>query len=158
VSLGTTPGLGDDQVIGRVLEAVTDLPVNAMVNLGGHLDAATLVPPPNAVIQGYVRHAAVMPHAQLVVTHAGLGTVVAALSFGVPLVCIPLGRDQPHNAERVDALGVGVVVPPDASAAQLRAAVERVLADQSYAEAARRFVTLYDPTARLAIDELESLH
>ena len=33
--------------------------------------------------------------ASAVITHAGLNTVLESLSEGVPLVCIPLGNDQP---------------------------------------------------------------
>ena len=42
-----------------------------------------------------------LPHAALVVTHAGWQTINAALADGVPLVCVPDGRDQPDNAARV---------------------------------------------------------
>src|SRR5205814_8943424 len=100
VSLGTTPGLGDDVVAARVLAACATLPVHVVMNAAPHVDTTELTHPPNADVQGYVRHAAVMPHVDAVVTHAGLGTIVAALSHGLPLVCLPLGRDQPHNAER----------------------------------------------------------
>ena len=114
VSMGTTKGLGDEPVIGRVLDAIAGRPVYTLVNAGAHVDGSALHPPANARVEGYVRHAVVMPHADVVVTHAGLGTICAALSFGVPLVCIPLGRDQPHNAERVETVGAGIALPPDA--------------------------------------------
>jgi UDP:flavonoid glycosyltransferase YjiC (YdhE family) len=84
-----------------------------------------------------------------VVTHAGSGTTVAALSRGLPLVAVPLFADQPHNAERVQAAGAGVAVPPEQVAERLPSAVATVLSDPTYARAARRIaddlVTL--PTA-----------
>ena len=157
VSLGTTQGLDDERVTGEVLDAVGNLPIRVLLNAPAHVDVSAFTLPANTAVQGYVRHAAVMPHAAAMVTHAGLGSISAALSFGRPLVCIPLGRDQHHNAERVAATGVGVALPTEAPASAVRAAVEQVLTDPSFANAAQRFVAGYDPTAQLAIDALESL-
>lgn len=155
VAMGTTVGLGDDAVIARVVDALAPLSVTTLVTVGPHLDRSTLAVPPNASVSGYVRHAAVMPHAALVVTHAGLGTVLASLSAGVPLVCIPLGHDQPHNAARVEAVGAGVAREPDASVEVIRDAVTRVLGDGRYRAAAAPFRDDYDPDARAAIAALE---
>ena len=59
----------------------------------------------------FVPHGEVLPHASLVVTHAGMGTVMSALSHGVPLLCLPLGRDQFFNAAMVERLGAGRALP-----------------------------------------------
>jgi UDP:flavonoid glycosyltransferase YjiC (YdhE family) len=72
-------------------------------------------------------------------------------------VCIPLGRDQHHNADRVAAVGAGVALPTDTSGSDIRSALERVLADPSFAVAAQPFATEYDPRASAAIDVLEAL-
>ena len=42
--------------------------------------------------------------AELFVTHAGYSSVREALTAGVPMVCLPLFADQPHNAARVEEL------------------------------------------------------
>jgi MGT family glycosyltransferase len=77
--------------------------------------------------------------ASLVITHAGLNTVLESLAEGVPLVCIPLGNDQPGVASRVATHRAGVVVPPrKASTERLRSAVREVLEDESYRNAARQ--------------------
>jgi UDP:flavonoid glycosyltransferase YjiC (YdhE family) len=85
----------------------------------------------------HVPHALVLPQADVMVTHAGLGSVAAGLQAGVPLVCTPIARDQPLNAERVAAVGAGVALPVDARAEQIAAAVEEVLGDPRYREGAR---------------------
>jgi hypothetical protein len=54
----------------------------------------------------------VLPDAALVVCHGGSGTTFGALAAGVPLVFVPMFADQRPNAERVEELGAGVVVPP----------------------------------------------
>jgi UDP:flavonoid glycosyltransferase YjiC (YdhE family) len=78
-----------------------------------------------------------LPQAALVVCHAGLGTVMAALSHGVPLVCLPMGRDQGNNAQRVASLGAGRTLAGDASRGEIRDAVARVLRTSSHHDAAR---------------------
>jgi UDP:flavonoid glycosyltransferase YjiC (YdhE family) len=83
--------------------------------------------PPNAEVTGLLRHSALLPHADLVVTHAGLGTVTAALAFGVPMVCLPLGRDQFNNARLVEEIGAGVALDNEAEPGAIAAAVTRLL-------------------------------
>jgi UDP:flavonoid glycosyltransferase YjiC (YdhE family) len=74
----------------------------------------------------------------LVVSHGGSGTTIAALTRGLPQVVIPLFADQPHNAARIAAAGIGVAVDARSAADTLAPAVERVLADPSYRAAAHR--------------------
>ena len=54
------------------------------------------------------RTASLLAEASVVVTHAGHGTVLKTLAAGVPLVCMPMGRDQKDNTVRVLRLGAGV--------------------------------------------------
>jgi UDP:flavonoid glycosyltransferase YjiC (YdhE family) len=60
----------------------------------------------------------------------------------VPLVVLPLFADQPFNARRVAEVGAGIAVVPDRedppkTLAELREAIETVLAEPSYGERAR---------------------
>jgi MGT family glycosyltransferase len=138
VSMGTTP-MDEAAVLQRVLDALDGAPVRVLVTLGPHLDAGHgLRAPANATLTGYRRHTAVLPHAGLSLNHAGLGTIAAALACGVPMVCLPLGRDQPSNAEAAAAVGAARVLPPDAEPAVLRAAVLVTLADEHHRRAAAR--------------------
>jgi len=106
------------------------------------VDPASLQAPANATVLDRVHHGGLLAAAEVVVTHAGLGTVAAALGHGVPLVCAPIGRDQHLNAERVAALGAGVVVEDGTDPTQLARAVETVLAEGSFREAARSVAEL----------------
>ena len=56
---------------------------------------------------------------------------MGALAAGVPMVVVPFGADQPHNARRIAAMGAGLAVP-DATAVTLRTAIERVLAEAAF--------------------------
>ena len=66
-------------------------------------------------------HSEVLRHASAVVTHAGHGTVLKALAAGVPVVAIPLGRDQLDNAARVAHHGAGLRLKPKARPRRSRA-------------------------------------
>jgi UDP:flavonoid glycosyltransferase YjiC (YdhE family) len=130
--------------LGPVLVAMDRLratgdPVRAILTLGGVLDEAAIAAPPNVVVRGFVDHAALLPGVDAIVCHGGLSTITAALAAGRPIVVIPQGRDQDLNAERVAATGVGVALPPDASAETIGRAIASVLDDPSFAAQAVRF-------------------
>jgi MGT family glycosyltransferase len=145
-------------VVQRLLDAAAKLPVRVLLTLGPALAAADLRLPANAVAVGFAPHAAVIPRAQLVITHAGLGTVMAALAHGTPLLCIPLKNDQFENAARVVAIGAGRTLSRSATRRSLRRAILHVLNEPRFGEGARRMAERIagQGTAR-AIEELEAL-
>lgn len=94
--------------------------------------------PANATIRGYIPHAAVLPSTAVTVTHAGHGTVCASLAHGVPMVTQPNpAADQPALAARVEELGAGRNLGGEASASEIRTAVDLVLERPTYRQAAR---------------------
>jgi MGT family glycosyltransferase len=121
----------------RVLDAVAGLRVRALLTAGPALDPSQLRIPDNARSVAFVSHRTVLPHAALVITHAGWQTVNAALADGVPLVCIPDGRDQPDNAARVVVAHAGVRVSKKSSPEKLRRVISQALEDQSIKRGAR---------------------
>ena len=138
VSLSTTD-LDQGPLMQTILDALDGLAVDALVTTGRQRFDESLRLPPNVVVRGHVPHASVLPHVDAAITHAGMGTVAAALSHGVPLVCTPISRDQPLNAQRVTDLGAGLAVPAASATPELvRAAVEQVLSDPSHRAAAQR--------------------
>jgi UDP:flavonoid glycosyltransferase YjiC (YdhE family) len=158
VSLSTLPQ-GQAPVLQRILAALASLPVRALVTLGPALDPAHFQAPPNAVLETFVPHAAVLPQVAAMVTQCGLGATMKALAHGVPLVCIPLLGDQPANAARVVARGAGVRLAADATPDRIRLALRRVLDSPRYRAGARRLATLLAGAdgAETAARELESL-
>jgi UDP:flavonoid glycosyltransferase YjiC (YdhE family) len=136
-NLGTTP-MDEGPVLTRLVEALGELGEPALVTVGSHLDPAAFPAPAGVTVSGYVPHASVLPGARLFVGHGGLSGIGAALAHGVPMVCVPLGRDQPDNAARVAAVGAGLLRPGSAPAAELHAAMATVLRDPSFAAAAGR--------------------
>ena len=139
LSLSTTEQ-GQRGALPSILDAFERLPnVRGLLTLGGVLPAGDITAPPNVAVRDFVPHEAVLPRAAAVVSHGGLSTITTALAFGVPLVCIPQGREQPLNAARVQASGAGRNVPADASPSELADAIVDVLTDPSYGERARAF-------------------
>jgi UDP:flavonoid glycosyltransferase YjiC (YdhE family) len=138
VSLSTTD-LGQGPLLQTILDALDGQDVDALVTTGAQRFGSSLRVPASVAVRDYVPHASILPHVDAVITHGGLGTVAAALSHGVPLVCTPIARDQPLNAQRVAELGAGVVVPAaTATPALVRAALEEVLFDRRHRAAAER--------------------
>jgi MGT family glycosyltransferase len=154
VSLGTTP-MDEGQILQRTLDALAGLPVRAVATVGPHLDPAGFAAGERGRVEGYVRHAAVLPHASLLVTHAGLGSVLAALAHAVPLVCTPLGREQPANAAAVERGGAGRVIAPDADVALLRSSVAAVLGADAYCGAAARLAATLGGYGDAAVEVVE---
>jgi MGT family glycosyltransferase len=123
-------------VLQRVIDGAATLPVRLLVTLGDTIMPEELVPAVNCELTHSAPHNAVMPHAALVITHGGHGTVTRALTHLKPMIVVPHGRDQTDNAVRVAARGAGLTLAADTAAVDFRAAIERVLADFRFAEAA----------------------
>ena len=98
-------------LVQRVIAALDGLPVRALVTLGPALDPAGLQGAPNVVVAPGAPHDPVMREAAVVVCHGGHGTVMRALTHRLPLLCLPMGRDQDDNAARVTARGAGLYPP-----------------------------------------------
>lgn len=123
----------------EVVDALRDTALDVVVTTGPAIRPEEISAGSNVRVAGFVAHDRLLPKASVVVTHAGHGTLMAALSHGVPVVCVPMGRDQFFNAALVDRLGVGRAVPPDAGPDDIRREVEDVLTDDDVREEAKRF-------------------
>ncbi|MWB99984.1 glycosyltransferase [Agromyces seonyuensis] len=123
-------------LLGRIARALASLPVRGVITTGPAIDPVEVPTADNLRIVRAASHAELFAHADLVITHAGHGTVIKALATGVPMVCVPLGRDQPMNAARVVRLGAGVRLSPKAGTRAIADAVTQALADPSYRQAA----------------------
>ncbi|HEY0700829.1 MAG TPA: glycosyltransferase, partial [Micromonospora sp.] len=139
-TLGTafTTECGD--LFARILAALGTLPANLLLTVGEHVDPAEFGPQPaNVRVERFVPQEEVLPHCDLVLSHAGSGSVLGALAHGLPMVLIPMGADQPDNAGRCARLGVARVLDPvRATPEQIRDAVREVLADPDHRRAAQR--------------------
>lgn len=124
-----------DRMLGPALDAVRRLGVRAVVTPGAARLPEPL--PAGVVVARGVPHRAIHPYVAAEICNGGHGTVVRALSAGVPLVVVPGHGDQQENAYRVERAGAGVQVRFP-SPRSIRAALGRVLRRPGYAAGAGR--------------------
>jgi MGT family glycosyltransferase len=116
----------------RIVESLSSLAVRGLVTLGPVIPLDEVPGGPNVAVVRAAPHTEVLRQAALLVTHCGHGTTMRGLVAGVPLVCIPMGRDQNDTAARIVHHGAGVRLGRQSSAVEIRAAIARVLGDASY--------------------------
>jgi UDP:flavonoid glycosyltransferase YjiC (YdhE family) len=122
----------EHRMLHAALEGLAGAPVRVLATWNRRLPSRPLPVPANARVVDWVSYARTMPHCDLVVCHAGHGTLARALSLGCPVVACPTAGDMNENAARVDWAGAGVRLPRRfTSPRPLRLAVERALATPS---------------------------
>ncbi|HWE49325.1 MAG TPA: nucleotide disphospho-sugar-binding domain-containing protein [Bryobacteraceae bacterium] len=116
-------------------EACAGLDAQLVLAHCGGLDVAgihSLAGDPIAV--HYAPQREVISKSKIVLTHAGLNTVLDALSFGVPVMAVPITYEQPAIAARVRWSGAGRSLPSgELTAARLRENLSLLLKDPAYA-------------------------
>jgi zeaxanthin glucosyltransferase len=123
-----------------IAEACAGLDAQLVISLG---DAGSAVPTWNLagdpVVLAYAPQLEMIEEAGVVITHAGMNTVLETLSGGVPMVAIPITNDQPGVAARVVSCGAGEALPlSKLTAGRLRTLVQRVMGDPLYRQQAIR--------------------
>jgi MGT family glycosyltransferase len=121
----------------RISTALSGLPVRGIITTGPAINPREVHAAANVTVVQSAAHNQLIPKAALVITHAGHGTLIKALANGVPVLCMPLGRDQPDNAARAKRHGVALVLSRRASSASIANAVRAMLDQPSYARQAR---------------------
>ena len=87
----------------------------------------------------YLPYSKVFPRAAAVVHQAGIGTLAQAMRAGRPQLLVPISFDQPDNALRASALGLGRAIPFKRVTARLLASeLATLLARPEYAQQARK--------------------
>ena len=141
VSLGTIFNTESGDLLARVTAAVAASPLvgKVLVATGEHVDPSELGSQSDKVdVQRFVAQRDVLAYCSAVVCHGGSGTVLDALGYGLPMVLLPLGADQPLNASRCHELGCGIVLSADkVTAGEITCAVETLLTGKSHSNAAR---------------------
>jgi MGT family glycosyltransferase len=147
------------QQIANCINALGKLDVRGLITLGPAMEAAEFSIPDNVKVIANGSHAQIFPHADCVVTHAGHGTVMRALANGVPMVCLPMGRDQGDNAAKVAYHGVGIALTAKAAPDKITSSVKKILGDPNYKNKATQLgeKIIRDSKIGNIVTELESL-
>jgi UDP:flavonoid glycosyltransferase YjiC (YdhE family) len=120
----------------RLAEELKGLDARLVATVGDAIDLTGLPSfPPNFTVLSFAPARKLLEGAAAVLCHAGAGTLLGALRYGLPLVCWPQGADQFHNAKVCEAAGASVTITDAAAAAQ---GLRCVLAIKGYRSAAQR--------------------
>jgi UDP:flavonoid glycosyltransferase YjiC (YdhE family) len=126
------------RLVRTTLDALAGEPVRLAASTSGTPPPSGGVPA-NAVVAEWIDYSEVMPKAALVVSNGTHGTIVRALTAGVPLAIAPTLPDDAEHGVRVAWAGGGLSMsrrPP--SARSLRSVVRRILGDPGFTMRARR--------------------
>lgn len=137
VSLGTIFNQNVD-VFTAILEGLHDEAVNVVVTVGNDSDPAELGPQPGHIhVERFIPQAALLPHCDLVVNQGGTA-ILPILAHGLPLLILPQGANQFHNAESCTAAGVArTLLPGQVTAEAVRRDIRALLSEPSYGQRAR---------------------
>ncbi|WP_129837793.1 glycosyltransferase [Streptomyces sp. RFCAC02] len=152
------PGMADPaEPLRHIVAGLSDLDCTAVVATGGiPLDGPA--PAPHVHVTDRLPQPLLLECADLFVTHGGYNSVREAIRTATPMVVLPQFGDQPHNARRVEALGLGRHLT-DPAPDTLAAACRAVLADDATAVRLRaaRLAVLALPDLAQAPADLEEL-
>lgn len=140
VSLSSCWFPGQVQVLQNVLDAVSGLPLHAIVTTGPAVSPGELKAPANAELHAYLPHADILPTVSAVIGHGGHATTMAALAHDLPVIVIPLLKimDQSKIGRAVEQAGAGRFLPKRSSPARIRQALQQILSTPQYRIAAAR--------------------
>jgi MGT family glycosyltransferase len=128
-SLGTSPLGRDPGFFRSCVRAFAGSGFHLVLTVG-EVDPDELGPLPEWVeVHRWLRHPAVLRHADVFVSQAGVGSMMEAMAHGVPLVMSPRNGEHKVNAARAEELGLGRVLPEAATPDDLLAAVAAVADD-----------------------------
>lgn len=162
VALSSTDWPGMLPVYRRIVTALSDLPVDAVVTTGGVDLGGELTGTANVEVLGWADHGELLPRMDLMVGHGGHSSTMKALAHGVPLLVLPINAtsDQRLIGQVIQEQGLGRWLPKRAKADQVRDAVQEILAAPRLRECAARTgerMRALPPGAAVAADALAGL-
>ena len=115
------------------IAAAAQLDAVVLVTIGPGGDVAAFGDAgPNVFVERFVAQSLVMPDTAALVSHAGSGTVLAALQHGVPQLCLPQAADQFRNAAAVEASGAGLAITEHVTADDVETALRQLLEEPAF--------------------------
>ena len=138
VSLGTVFNARARGVFEAVLEGLRSEPVSTIVTVGPDNDPAGFGPQPDHVhVERFIPQSLLLPFCDVVVNQGGTA-ILPVLAHGLPLLLLPQGANQFHNAAACVAAGVGRrLLPGEVGHDAVRGAVTALLGEPGWRAAAR---------------------
>jgi len=139
LSLGSL-GSADVELMRRLVDVLSRAPHRFVVSKGPQHTEFELAD--NMWGAEFLPQPAILPRADLVITHGGNNTTTECFHFGKPMIALPLFWDQHDNAQRVHETGFGVRLPTYTfTEAELLGALEQLLADHALHERLQAIAT-----------------
>jgi UDP:flavonoid glycosyltransferase YjiC (YdhE family) len=139
VSLGTVFNSQARGVFAEVLEGLRDEKVNVIVTVGYQNDPADFGPQPDHIhVERFIPQSLLLPYCDVVINQGGTA-ILPILAHGLPLLILPQGANQFHNAAACAAAGVGrQLLPGEVTAEAVRREVRALLDEPAFRQQARR--------------------
>ncbi len=90
--------------------------------------------PEGALIARHLPQVGLLAHTDVLITHAGNGSVTEAVAAGVPMVALPFSTDQFAGAAALERTGFGRVLAPNTLTAEALVAAVTALREQRVAD------------------------
>jgi UDP:flavonoid glycosyltransferase YjiC (YdhE family) len=137
VSLGSS---GPVKVLPALLKALSNLPVSVVLATSGREMAAASA----TYAAGLLPFTETAATSSVVVSHGGSGGLYPAIAAGTPVLGIPSNADQHLSTAFLKDSGAGLGVRvEEASEGRLQRALERLLAEPRFKQAAERWQSIY---------------
>ncbi len=132
LSLGSL-GSADVDLMRRLVDVLSRAPHRFIVSKGPQASEFELAD--NMWGDEFVPQPALLPLADVVVTHAGNNTMTECFHFGKPMVALPLFWDQYDNAQRIAETGFGIRLETyEFEDGELLGAIDRLISDEALRE------------------------
>jgi len=159
VSLSTIHYADMPRVLQTIVDALRDLPLEAIVTTGPTIDPQSIRAASHVTVHRSIPHGEILPGIGLVIGHGGHGTATTALAAGVPLLVRTMSTRGDHRqvAAGVEHAGVGGRISHASAPARIGVDIEQALSDAPQRARARRLgetIRGVDGTA-LAVDIIE---
>ncbi len=137
ISMGTVINERPD-FYSKCIEALKALNVDVIISYGKFMDISILgTLPENVKAYPYVDQLDVLSKTDVFITHCGMNSVSESLYMAAPMVLYPQTGEQYAVARRVTEINSGIMLNDD-SAEGIRNAVQEILNNNSYSEAAMK--------------------
>lgn len=120
---------------------VKDMDINVLCSLGKVLKPEDLGEiPANVTVMPFTPQLEVLEHTDYFFTHAGIGSVMEALYYGVAMFAIPQMDEQVFTANRMVELGVAsaALTKPEVTEEKLREALNELISNPVYKQNAAK--------------------
>ncbi len=112
VSLGTFLSARTD-VLAKVAAALRKVDVRVAMSIGGNDQTDLGDLPADWLVRPSLPQVTLLERASVLVTHAGNNSVTEALTFGVPMLALPLSTDQFDGAAAIERNLAGIALDPN---------------------------------------------